>query len=41
MRNIACLVNITKHSEAVAVKYREEAPNEECKKMAEAFLMQG
>ena len=38
---IECLVDIATHGEAAAAKYREEAPNEECKKMAEAFFMQG
>ena len=38
---IECLVDIAKHGEAAAAKYTEEAPNEECKKMAEAFFMQG
>ena len=38
---IECLVDIATHGEAAATKYREETPNEECKKMAEAFFMQG
>ena len=38
---IECLVDIATHGEAAAAKYTEEAPNEECKKMAEAFFMQG
>ena len=38
---IACLVDIAKHGKTAAAKYREEAPNAECKKMAEAYFMQG
>ena len=38
---IACLVDIAKHGKTAAAKYREDAPNAECKKMAEAYFMQG
>ena len=33
-----CLVDIAKRGESAAAKYREEPPNAECKKMAEAFF---
>ena len=38
---IACLVDIVKNGETAAAKYREDAPNAECEKMAEAYFMQG
>ena len=35
---INCLVDIAKRGVSAAAEYREEPPNAECKKMAEAFF---